>query len=61
MDWSGLLKLGLGRLRLTPSEFWRLTPAELLLMLGIEGSSAPMTRARLDELVKAFPDSGGSN
>lgn len=61
MDWAGLLKLGLCQLRLTPAEFWRLTPAELLIMLGLEASGPPMTRARLDDLAKSFPDGGGTH
>ena len=31
MDWPGLLRVGLLRLRLKPCEFWALTPAELAL------------------------------
>ncbi|MBT0957059.1 phage tail assembly chaperone [Alphaproteobacteria bacterium KMM 3653] len=56
MDWAGLLRLGLGRLRLSPADFWALTPYELTLMLGLEPGDAPLTRARLDALTQAFPD-----
>ena len=56
MDWAGLLRAGLGRLRLPPDLFWRLTPIELQLMLGLAGQSGPLTRARLEELAAAFPD-----
>lgn len=55
IDWAGLMRLGLGVLRLRPAEFWALTPAELRLMLGQEGGAA-MARARLEELAAAFPD-----
>lgn len=55
-DWPGLLRVGLRQLGLTPDEFWRLTPAELRLMLGSEAGVSPLTRARLDELAAAFPD-----
>jgi uncharacterized phage protein (TIGR02216 family) len=55
-DWRGLMRAGMHDLRLTPDQFWRLTPAELLVMLGIEGGAAPLTRARLAELSAAFPD-----
>lgn len=56
-DWPGLLRLGLGSLKLRPDEFWALTPVELLLMLGAEpGGDAPLGRARLEELVREFPD-----
>lgn len=57
-DWPALMRLGIRGLGLKPDEFWRLTPAELLLMLGTGGSTAPMGRTRLDELAKAFPDEG---
>ncbi len=56
IDWAGLLRAGLAGLRLTPEAFWRLTPAELRLMLGLEGAGPPLSRARLEELAAAFPD-----
>ena len=46
----------LGGLGLTPAAFWALTPAELALMLGIEGGGGAMTRDRLAELVARYPD-----
>lgn len=55
-DWPGLMRLGLGHLRLHPDAFWALTPRELMLMLGIDPGSAPMGRARLAELARAYPD-----
>lgn len=55
-DWPALMRLGLRGLNLTPRDFWALTPAELTLKLGLDGSDAPMGRARLDELAQAFPD-----
>ena len=55
MDWPGLMRAGLRGLGLQPQEFWRLTPAELMLMLG-DGARAPLDRARLDELAAAYPD-----
>ncbi len=58
LDWAGLLRAGLGQLRLTPEQFWRLSPAELRIMLGAEAAPAPLTRARLDELAAAYPDQG---
>ncbi|MQY41653.1 phage tail assembly chaperone [Epibacterium sp. SM1969] len=54
-NWPALLHLGLAQLRLTPDQFWALTPAELQLMLG-PPPAAPMDRARLMELMTAFPD-----
>ncbi|WP_424968943.1 rcc01693 family protein [Dinoroseobacter sp. S76] len=56
-DWPGLMRLGLTGLKLKPHEFWALTPVELLLMLGADGGGdAPLGRARLEELVREFPD-----
>jgi uncharacterized phage protein (TIGR02216 family) len=55
-DWASLMRAGMRGLGLKPWEFWALTPAELQLMLG-EGSGAkPMGRARLADLMAAFPD-----
>lgn len=56
-DWPALLRAGVMGLRLTPDQFWRLTPAELRLMLGQGGDQAPMNRAGLDALLAAYPDS----
>ncbi|MHC0053105.1 rcc01693 family protein [Actibacterium sp. D379-3] len=55
-DWPGLMRAGMVGLGLSPAAFWALTPAELLLMLGHGSGPAPMGRARLDELARAFPD-----
>jgi uncharacterized phage protein (TIGR02216 family) len=43
-------------LHLTPDQFWRLTPAELRVMMGVDASAPPLTRARLAALAAAFPD-----
>lgn len=56
LDWSGLLRAGLQGLRLTPEQFWRLTPAELRLMLGQAGGVPAMNRERLDKLLANYPD-----
>ena len=37
LDWPALMRAGMLGLRLTPREFWQLTPAELRLMLGQGG------------------------
>lgn len=55
-DWAGLMRAGIRHLGLKPGDFWALTPVELMLMLGLEGGSAPMARARLDELARSYPD-----
>ena len=49
-------RCGLRGLGLRPCEFWALTPAELRLMLGADNAARPMGRARLEELLAAFPD-----
>lgn len=55
-DWPALMRAGLQGLGLTPEAFWRLTPAELALMLGDAPGQAPMGRARLEALAARFPD-----
>ena len=60
-DWPGLMRAGLHGLGLKPEEFWRLSPMELMLMLGREGGQAPLGRARLEELARAFPDRNGES
>jgi uncharacterized phage protein (TIGR02216 family) len=60
IDWAGLMRAGMTGLRLPPEVFWRLTPLELRLMLGAEEAVPPLTRARLDELARAFPDVRGN-
>ncbi|WP_138465171.1 rcc01693 family protein [Poseidonocella sp. HB161398] len=56
LDWPGLMRAGLGELRLTPREFWALTPAELEMMLGRDRRTGALGRAGLEELVRRFPD-----
>lgn len=56
IDWPGLLRVGLRDLRLAPEAFWRLTPIELKIMLGADGESPALTRARLEEMAAAYPD-----
>lgn len=60
-DWPGLMRAGMLGLRLRPDQFWALTPAELLLMLGLDGAKPPMARARLEELAAAYPDKGNDD
>lgn len=55
-DWPALMRAGMQGLRLTPEQFWRLTPAELRLMLGQGATQAPMNRAGLAALQAAWPD-----
>ncbi|MFC7704996.1 phage tail assembly chaperone [Plastorhodobacter daqingensis] len=59
LDWRGLMRAGLRDLGLTPAEFWQLTPADLLIMLGLDGGPPALNRARLEELAAAWPDGPG--
>ncbi len=60
-DWPGLMRLGLGVLRLTPDAFWTMTPAEFRHALEGAGlvpvGGTALGRDRLAELMAAFPDS----
>lgn len=56
INWPDIIRAGLVQLRLRPSEFWALTPAELMMMLGHGGANAPMARARLADLLRIYPD-----
>ena len=53
--WTGLMALGLGVLRLSPAEFWRSTPREILAAMPRRKTDAP-DRAGLDRLMQRFPD-----
>ncbi len=55
-DWPALMRAGFLGLRLRPEQFWRLTPAELRLMLGQGAGMPAMNRAGLDALLAAYPD-----
>ncbi len=58
LDWPGLMRAGLHELRLDPERFWALSPVELAVMRGVAGGPAPLGRARLEELMRAWPDRG---
>ena len=55
-DWPALMRAGIQGLCLTPEQFWRLTPAELRLMLGQGAASGSLTRRGLEALLAAYPD-----
>lgn len=61
IDWPALLRAGLQGLRLTPDDFWRLTPAELRLLLGETAPQLPLNRAGLDGLMALYPDARGKD
>ncbi len=58
LDWPGLLRVALHELRLKPSDFWALTPAEFLVLRGLDGEAAGggMSRAGLEDLLRQYPD-----
>lgn len=65
LDWPGMLRVALtprsrGGLGLRPAEFWRLTPAELALMLGEPRGMRPLDRSGLDRLMGDWPDAKGN-
>ena len=56
-DWPAMMQVGLRQLGLRPVDFWDLTPAELLLMSGLEGAGAEVfSRGKLAELTALYPD-----
>jgi uncharacterized phage protein (TIGR02216 family) len=59
--WVQALAIGLGVLRLSPKQFWRITPREFAAALrGLYGDpAAPLDRATLDALAARFPDRRG--
>lgn len=56
LAWGQMLRLGLHHLGLRPAEFWKLTPAELTVMLGLADGPAALTRAGLTSLMDQYPD-----
>ena len=56
LDWPGLMRAGLGGLRLLPRDFWALTPAELAMMLGDPATTRPLGRSALEALRRQWPD-----
>ncbi|MCK0148810.1 phage tail assembly chaperone [Marivita sp. S6314] len=55
-DWPSLMRAGMRGVGLKPDEFWALTPAELLLLIGTESGASPLRRDGLDALMAAYPD-----
>jgi uncharacterized phage protein (TIGR02216 family) len=51
------MRAGIKGLGLRPAEFWALTPAELMLMLGQDAGDAPLLSDGLAALMAAYPDS----
>ncbi|MEY1555179.1 rcc01693 family protein [Yoonia sp. R2331] len=59
MDWQALMHAGLHHLHLHPDAFWRLSPAELSMMLGGGARHQPLNRERLNALLQSYPDTPG--
>lgn len=58
-DWPNLLRAGVQGAGLRPAEFWALSPAELVLILGLDAVEKPLNRARLAELERIYSDMKG--
>lgn len=55
-DWPALMRVAVHGLGLGPAEFWALTPAEFLILLGPESGAAPLRRDAFEALLARFPD-----
>ena len=51
--WGSLMAMGLGRLRLSPREFWAATPREIAAAFPAKPG---LSRGVLDALLRQFPD-----
>ena len=55
--WKQAIGFGLGVLRLSPDQFWRMTPRELAYAIeAVTGRSAALDRDGLSALMKRYPD-----
>jgi uncharacterized phage protein (TIGR02216 family) len=55
--WKHAIGFGLGVLRLSPEQFWRMTPRELAYAIeAVTGRVAPLDRRALADLMKRYPD-----
>jgi uncharacterized phage protein (TIGR02216 family) len=55
--WDEAIGFGLGVLKLSPDEFWRMTPRELALAVkALNPHPGALGRADLTQLMKRFPD-----
>lgn len=53
--WAQVMAMGLGRLRLSPREFWAATPREIAAAFP-QPVAAPLPRGVFDQLMQQFPD-----
>lgn len=56
--WRSVMAFGLGQLRLSPRDFWAMTPRELAAATeGVFGARVePLARGGLEALMARFPD-----
>ena len=55
--WKQAIGFGLGVLRLSPEQFWRMTPRELAYAIeALSGHAAPLDRSSFNALLERFPD-----
>lgn len=55
--WKQAIGIGLGVLRLSPQQFWSMTPRELAYAIeAVAGRSPPLDRAVLTQLMTRYPD-----
>lgn len=55
--WKQAIGFGLGVLRLSPTEFWRMTPRELAYAVeAVTGRKMPLDREGFSDLMKRYPD-----
>jgi uncharacterized phage protein (TIGR02216 family) len=55
--WKQAIGFGLGVLKLSPEQFWHMTPRELAYAIeAVTGRAAPLGRDGLAALMKRYPD-----
>lgn len=55
--WAQAIGFGLGVLKLSPEQFWRMTPRELSYAIdAVRGRGAPFDRAAFGDLMTRYPD-----
>ena len=54
--WSDVYRLGVLELRLSPEDFWALSPRELAILLGAMPADQRAMRAEMVSLMNLYPD-----
>jgi uncharacterized phage protein (TIGR02216 family) len=55
--WKDAIGFGLGVLKLSPEQFWRMTPRELALAIeAVRGRASPLDRKGFEQLMASYPD-----